>query len=261
MIEKHIAEATSMFPESRIVGVFLQGSQNYGLSTKDSDVDTKCILVPTFNDIALNKKPISTTHVLDNNEHLDLKDIRLYIETFYKQNLNFLEILFTPYKYINPLYKEEWQHLIDNREAIAHMNPVRAAKSMKGIAHEKFHAMEHPYPSKIEIIQKYGYDGKQVSHLLRVYDYLSRYIDGESYESCLRPSAHIRQRILDYKAQLIPLEEAREEASRYINWIDALEARFCSGKEAEEDAKTRWLLEDVCCRIMKISIKKEIGEF
>ena len=83
MIEKHIMEATSMFPESRIVGVFLQGSQNYGLNTKDSDVDTKCILVPTFNDIALNKKPISTTHVLDNNEHLDLKDIRLYIETLY----------------------------------------------------------------------------------------------------------------------------------------------------------------------------------
>ena len=97
---RHYNEALKLYPEDRIVGVFCQGSQNYGLDFEGSDIDTKCIITPTFEEIAMNKKPVSTTHVLDNNEHLDAKDIRLYIQTFKKQNLNFLEILFTPYKII-----------------------------------------------------------------------------------------------------------------------------------------------------------------
>ena len=79
-----------------------------------SDVDTKLIVVPSFADICLNRKPISTTHVRENNEHIDWKDVRLYMETFRKQNLNFLEILFTPYYIIKPMYKEEWMRLVAN---------------------------------------------------------------------------------------------------------------------------------------------------
>ena len=101
----HYNESLDYFKENEIVGIFLQGSQNYRLDTSNSDVDTKLIVVPSFKDICLNKKPISTTHVLDNNEHLDAKDIRLYCQCFRKQNLNFLEILFTPYYYVNPLIK------------------------------------------------------------------------------------------------------------------------------------------------------------
>ena len=48
--------------------------------------------------------------------------------------------------------------MVAHREAIAHYDIHRAIKSMKGIALEKYHAMEHRYPSKIDIIDKYGYD-------------------------------------------------------------------------------------------------------
>ena len=83
-IHRHYEEAKKQYPEKRILGIFCQGSTNYGLDTPESDIDTKCIVVPSFEEIALNKKPVSITHVLDNNEHLDVKDIRLYIECFYK---------------------------------------------------------------------------------------------------------------------------------------------------------------------------------
>ena len=75
-------------------------------------------------------------------------------QTFRKQNLNFLEILFTDFYIINPMYKEEWDRLVAAREFIARMNEFRAVKSMKGIALEKYHAMEHRYPAKIEIIDR-----------------------------------------------------------------------------------------------------------
>ena len=257
-LHDHYKEALEYFSEDQVVGIFLQGSQNYGLDTEHSDIDTKLIVTPSFKDIALNAKPVSTTHIRDNEEHIDFKDIRLYCDCFKKQNLNFLEILFTPYAIINPLYAEQWNRLVTKREEIARMNPYRAVKSMKGIGLEKYHAMEHRYPSKADIIDAYGYDGKQVSHLIRVWDYLRRYIDGESYESCLRPSPDLVPRIMDYKAlDKISLEEARIEAEQYKERIEALEKEYLEGRKEEEDPGMRALLEDVQYEIMKIAIKKE----
>lgn len=259
-VRDHYEEALQYFPEYQIVGCFLQGSQNYGLDYEGSDVDTKLIIVPKFADICLNRKPISTTHVRENNEHTDWKDIRLYMETFRKQNLNFLEILFTPYYIINPMYRDEWMRLVEHREEIARMNPFRAVKSMKGIAHEKYAAMEKPYPSKLEIIEKYGYDGKQNSHLERVDDYLERYIAGESYEDCLRPTPARVPHIMDYKMlDVIPLEVAREEAKVTLAHVDKVADDFCSRTPEVEDESMRQLLESVSYGIMETAVKYELG--
>lgn len=258
-VREHYEEALLHFPEDQIVGIFLQGSQNYGLDYEGSDVDTKLIVVPSFKDICLNRKPISTTHIRANEEHIDFKDVRLYMETFRKQNLNFLEILFTPYFIINPIYQEQWMRLVEHREEIARMNPHRAVKSMKGIALEKYHAMEHRYPSKADIIDKYGYDGKQNSHLERVDDYLTRYIAGEKYEDCLRPSPSRVPRIMDYKMlDRIPLEAARADAKIVLAHTEKIADEFCASCEDKEDPAMRDLLEDVSYNIMRIAVKKEL---
>ena len=257
-LREHYEEAKTLFPEDRIVGLFLQGSQNYGLDLPTSDVDTKLIVVPTFKDIALNNKPVSTTHVRANDEHIDLKDVRLYVETFRKQNLNFLEILFTDYVIINPLYAEQWNRLVDAREAIAHMNTYRAVKSMKGIILEKYHAMEHPYPTKLDLIEKYGYDGKQVHHLIRVDDYLTRYINGESYKACLKPSSHLVEHMLEYKRHEIPLEVARKEAEAFLAHANMVADTYCAAHTDHENPDMRELLQDVSYNIMKTATLKEL---
>ena len=257
-LTEHFEEAKTLFPEDRIVGLFLQGSQNYGLELPTSDVDTKLIVAPTFEDIALVRKPVSTTYVRENDEHIDLKDIRLYIETFRKQNLNFLEILFTDYFIVNPLYAEQWARLVEHREEIARMNPYRAVKSMKGIAMEKFHAMEHLYPTKLDLIEKYGFDGKQVHHLLRVADYLTRYIAGESYKDCLHPSKNLIDRMMSYKQHEVPLYIARIEAKAVLDYTVAIADKFCASYKDEEDISCRKLLEDVSYNIMKIATLKEL---
>lgn len=259
-VREHYEEALQHFSEYQIVGCFLQGSQNYGLDYEGSDVDTKLIIVPKFADICLNRKPVSTTHVRENNEHIDWKDIRLYMDTFRKQNLNFLEILFTPYRIINPMYRDEWMRLVEHREEIARMNPFRAVKSMKGIAHEKYAAMEKPYPSKLELIEKYGYDGKQNSHLERVDDYLERYIAGQKYEDCLKPTPERVPHIMDYKMlNVIPLEVAREEAKATLAHVDKMADDFCSQTPEVEDENMRQLLESVSYNIMEIAVKYELG--
>lgn len=259
-VHEHLEEAKEYFPEDRIVGIFLQGSQNYGLDVEGSDIDTKLIVTPSFEDIVLNKKAVSTTHVRENNEHIDWKDVRLYMETFRKQNLNFLEILFTDYLWINPLYRSSWNKLVAAREDIARMNEFRAVKSMKGIAMEKYHAMEHPYPSKMEILEKYGYDGKQVHHLLRVEEYLERYINGEPYIDCLHPREDSAKLLMDLKEFKYDLEEGRELANDSIRRVTEMADAFCDGKENEENLEMRKLLETVQYEIIKTSILKEIKE-
>jgi hypothetical protein len=258
----HYVEALEHFDSSQIVGCFLQGSQNYELDYEGSDVDTKLIVVPNFKDICLNTKPISTTHVRANDEHTDWKDVRLYIETFRKQNLNFLEILFTPYKIVNPQYEQWWNRLVENREAIAHYDIHRAIKSMKGIALEKYHAMEHKYPSKVDIIEQYGYDSKQLHHLLRVEEYLERYINGVSYEQCLIPDAETASLLSTIKENndFYSLTEARYHALMSIKHIEAL-CECGLGKYPEgRDPKVDELLNEVQYDIMKFAVAYELME-
>lgn len=255
-IKRHYEEALKIYNKQHIIGIFCQGSQNYGLDTENSDIDTKCILTPTFKDICLDKKPISTTHILNNNEHLDAKDVRSYMTCFKKQNLNFLEILFTPYFIINPLYEQEWKKLVVHREDIARMNPKRAIQSMKGIALEKYFAMEHRYPSKIEIIDKYGYDPKQLYQLARVREWMKRYQNGEPYEQCMY-SKQVSF-LMDMKMGKYTLEEAREMAKEFKSDVEYM-AEYCyNWYPDEEDIAMRELLEEVSYSIMKISIMEEL---
>lgn len=256
-VKEHYNEALTYFPEDRIVGIFLQGSQNYGLATPQSDVDTKLIVTPTFKDIAMNRKPVSTTHIRTNEEHIDFKDIRLYIQTFRKQNLNFLEILYTDFAIVNPIYEKQWNRLVESREAITHFNPYRSVQSMKGIALEKYHAMEHEYPSKIEVLKKYGYDPKQLHHLVRVEDYLGRYINGESYESCLDPGP-MKQELIEIKMGKYSLADARSIADKAKAHVEEMAEYAYSIYPNEEDPEVNELLDDVQYEIMRIAVKGEL---
>ena len=259
-VKRHYNEALKLYPENKIVGVFLQGSQNYGLDYEGSDVDTKCIVLPSWEDIVLNKKPVSTTHVLDNDEHLDAKDIRLMFNCFRKQNVNFLEILFTKYMKLSPYYAYNWYDLISfgRNEQIAHYNPVAAIRTMAGMCKEKYHAMEHPYPSKLETIEKYGYDPKQLHHLVRMTEYIQRYSDGEPYEACLK--SNISDKLQKIKSGYYDLQEARNLATLYLCQSDNLYQTYKQTHEETVDEKVDELLNKNLSNILKISIQNEWKE-
>ena len=259
-VERHYREALMRYPEHRIIGVFLQGSQNYGLDYEGSDIDTKCILAPSWEDLCFNRKAVSTTHILDNEEHLDAKDIRLYMQCFRKQNLNFVEILFTPYKIINPMYADSWNELVENNELIARYDPVGAVKTMKGIAMEKFHAMDHEYPSKVELIKAYGYDPKQVSHLVRVREFLERFIAGETYAHCLitRTPDYLKE-LKNTTTVKLNLDEARILAISEKAKVEQLYNDFINTHPPIVDPKVDELLNSVQGDIMTKSIKFQLG--
>lgn len=256
-IREHYNEALEYFPEDRIVCLVLQGSQNYGLDIPSSDIDTKLIVTPTFKDVAMNRQPISTTHIRADNSHTDWKDIRLMLQTFRKCNLNFLEILFSPYCIINPLYAEEWNLLIQNNELIANYDPCKAVKTMYGLARRKYEQMEHESPSHHNDIEKFGYSPKELHHLLRIEEYVERYIAGEPYKDCL--ISKLPDYLISVKQGCYTLGDARWIANCSMSHIE--EMCYASPfKEHDINRDVNKLLDDVQYKIMKIAIKKEIGD-
>jgi predicted nucleotidyltransferase len=242
-----------------VVGVFLQGSQNYMLDYEDSDIDTKAIIVPKFNNFVMKNKPVSTTKILPSTEHIDIKDIRLMFDCFKKQNINFIEILFTDYKLINPKYEELFQPMFDYNEDIARYNNYAAIKCMSGMVMEKFKAIEHPYPATVDKIEKYGYDPKQLHHILRLNEFINRYIKGESYKNCLI-SNETEFLIGVKKGNVFNLEDARESAEIWNSVVKATKNKYMEDNELKINKKAEEVINNTLLSIMKFSFKSEILE-
>lgn len=239
-----------------VVGVFLQGSQNYNLDTENSDIDTRAIVVPKIEDVILNKSPVSKTKILPDNSHLDVKDIRLMFECYKKQNINFIESLFTKYCIINPKYDNAFKPILENAERIAHYNNYAAIKCIMGNMANKRKDLEKRFPTKEAIVDKYGYDPKQLHHLIRYNEFLKRYIAGEKYSVCL--ISKIAKYLKDIKSYKIvySVDKAREIADKYLSEAREIENKYYETHECVVDDGVDSLLNNVLLDIFKISLKE-----
>ena len=255
-VQEHYSTAESLGYE--VVGVFLHGSQNYELEYKGSDIDCKAVVLPKFNDFVLNNKMISTTHVLENNEHIDLKDIRLMFDCFKKQNINFVEILFTKYKIINPKYESFWKRLVDSNELIARYNNYSSVTCMSGMTLEKYKALEHPYPATMDKIEQYGYDGKQLHHLLRLKEFIQRFANGEKYADCLISKS--RDYLINVKCNKeYNLDEARKVATETKDFIINYKKEYMDTHQLEVNKDVDNMLNGILFEILKENFKTELG--
>ena len=129
-VKKHYDRAVEHYGAENVLGVFLYGSWNYGTALPDSDVDTKCILIPDLYHLAIQRYEVKHLHI--DEEVCECMTIMHMADNWKKQNINFLEIMFTDYCMINPMYKEAWDKMLplEEREAIARFNPEVAILSM-----------------------------------------------------------------------------------------------------------------------------------
>ena len=132
-LQRHYNLAANYVNIENIIGCYLIGSQNYQLDDEQSDIDTIVLVAPTLRDIALNKKPISKTYIQDNGEHTTLKDIRLFINGIKKGRLDCLEILYTQYYMINPIWIDLASELRNNRENYSRYNENAVIQAAAGI--------------------------------------------------------------------------------------------------------------------------------
>ena len=259
-IEKAIEKANAQLCAEgyTVIAIMLYGSQNYGMATPTSDIDLKAIVAPSFEDIVHGRKMVSTTVEID--EGLcDVKDIRSMMGCWKKQNVNFVELLFTKYRWINPDYEKILQPLFEHREEIVHYDEKHAINCIKGIATEKYHALFKPYPSQVIAIEKYGYAAKQLCHVWRLKDILEKYVNQKSYLDCLTPSEFLRELLIDIKSYnyILSPNEAESSALRAMDAIDKLTKDFTPAKV---NKKTGELMDKVTADVIRKALKKELME-
>lgn len=259
-LKEHLESALAVKPCDWFV-ICLQGSHNYGMDDQESDIDSKMLTLPSLREIVLNEKPLNYVHIMENNEHVDMKDVREYFKIFRKSNINFVEILFTDYWIVNEKYQHIWLDLRSNAEELARYNPYAAVSCMKGMASEKMHALCHEYPSRMPWIEKYGFDPKQLSHLARIKYFLDNYIEGEPYADCIYlKDAELRERLVQIKRTGLSLTKtcAVELAEDIYQYIEAKADAFRAENPNEPDEDLDNYLNEVLYELVSLAIKGEL---
>lgn len=248
-----------------VVCTCLQGSQNYGLDEYSeeymSDVDTKSIVLPALDDFIAAKAPISTTVVLENNEHAEVKDIRIMFEMFKKMNLSYIELLYTDFNIINPKYAYLISPLFQKRDIIVTYNRNQFLRCISGMAQEKRKALCHPYPGLIEKIEKYGYDGKQLHHCARLAEFALRYIEGVPLKDCYKTEKRAELMMFkkqkDFKGNMLSCETAIEWCDHYCDAVYTItHENLTPTDEINEEA---WeILKNIQGTILKARMREEL---
>lgn len=242
-----------------VVGVFLQGSQNYNLHTITSDIDTKAIVLPTLDNILNLTQPISTVYEIEpDKEHLDVKDIRIMFNNCLKMNINFLEILFTKHKYLNPKYSKLISPLFINKEKLAQYNPTNLLNSISGMSMQKLAALKHPYPSLITKIEKYGYDAKQLHHILRLNEFITRWAQKTSFQDCLISKQ--KSYLTEIKNFKLTLQEAEPLARETDHKTKEIKNQLISNNNYTLDEQVPIIYDEIKNNILKQWFKEELNK-
>jgi len=200
---------------NNILGVFLYGSQNYGVDLPTSDVDTKAVFVPTLEQLVLDKKMVNHEIHLPNGEHCEVMDVRHIVNEFRKQNINFVEVLFTEHCFINSYYEDLWNdYYISNRDRIGRYDIKRGVNSIVGQA--------------THTINQNKTNGKKIANGLRLLYFLEHLLAGAPYEDCIVPVEPVREEIKALKA----IEELESDtgATYLLEKFDELKADFEAGR-------------------------------
>ena len=235
-----------------VLGVFLFGSQNYNCQTDTSDIDTKVIVIPTLDEMILGQIKINETIPCGDGEItiFDIKHMHDYIK---KQNINFLEILFTDYYIINPKYETIWEDMRKHAEKIARLNEFAAVQCINGVFMNKYKKLFHAVPSNAAAIEKYGYDGKALADCIRLYQVLTHYIQKSSYAECLKLDDFIVDYIMSFKTYKhhMTLNEVQEFSSNLKSKMDYSLTEYNNTHEEVLDYNVLKMIDRItvdCCR-------------
>lgn len=137
----------------------LVGSQNYGLATEKSDYDTYTFILPTLQDIATLREPLSKTYI-GINGHINVKDIRLALNLLKKTSPNSVEWFATKHKLVACRYQTMLSNL---PPSILRCNTANMMNAIGGMAHQ--------------LSKRNMSAGKRFSHMLRMKCMIDNYFN------------------------------------------------------------------------------------
>lgn len=246
--------------------IAVNGSYNYNMDTPQSDIDSKLLVIPSLEQL-VNGKSLNYLHCMsDNDEHVEVKDIRHYFATMLKQNINFVEILYAQVWIVNPVYMRLFHYLFEMRDVISGCNPIATIHCIQGTVHQKYKQMLQSSPARAAEIENYGFDRKSLHHLVRCVFFGEYYMEGTSYQECLQNNdvPNIRRMIMNLKTTTVLNKEwAINIAEDMLDWFDEkVDSYLDTIKSFQKDfsalaADVKDFLDTLAFEIIKQSIAKE----
>jgi hypothetical protein len=227
--KKLLSEQRLMLQEKgyQVLYLALYGSQNYNLDEHSelytSDFDTKAVVLPSLRDLVEGKR---VSEVLDTPVgQCDVKDVRSFFEVLVKGNPAYLEVMVADCQWVNPHYRHLWDWDDEKFEKFFKAVYKRFAKAAYGMALQKEKALTHPYPSVLAKVEKYGYDGKQLHHVVRLLDLYRKTKAGVPFKQAMKYSDENEMKVLmalKTHNPTLQVEEAVGLARSYVNTFKLL---------------------------------------
>ena len=221
-----------------VVFTALQGSQNYGLDEYSndycSDIDTKSIVLPCLDDFIRAKQPISAVEILENNEHAEVKDIRVMFEMFKKENISYIELLYSDYVVFNPKYEKLIKPIFKRRDEIVTADLTQFLKCIAGMAYEK------------DIL------------------YITDFSNGRPIAECYKPAEMYKLTLMNYKKQLdengaeMSVDEARNRSAAYAEKIKYIKDELIEDRDYGINEGVWVFLDEIKAKILKFKITEDV---
>ena len=180
-----------------VIFTALIGSQNYGLATENSDVDTYSFILPSYDDFLLNKEPKSYEVELPDGSKTCVKDIRLLFKLLKKPSPNSIECILSKYIVFNPDYKEVLNKYLNNHTLLytmVHCNSNNFFDSVAG-------TIRGLHGRNMSL-------GKKYSHVIRLVSLMNKYIN---------PQENIREYLVVDNENLDLARAAKEGKEFWLN--------------------------------------------
>jgi predicted nucleotidyltransferase len=178
---KEVAEENGL----NVYACALKGSQNYNLQDEDSDIDANIVFIPTIAQLRENKK----FHFSLPEGDVTCHNLYAFADIVAKGNPQWVEVCQTKYIIGDLRVFKDFK-----------INP----SALKGMMMEKVVAFDKLYPSRKVFIDEFGYDPKQLHHIIRLYDVLEKGVNVYSYTDAEK------EHMLDIKRGRFP--ETKEQA-------------------------------------------------
>lgn len=200
------------------------GSVNCNLNDEKSDVDKKLFVLP--NNLDLYKGEFFSEFKKDEEGNdIDIKDIRLFKNLLYKEDINFLQVLFSLKIDIEPnltqIDKDYIEFLFKYKEQLVKLNLSRLFEVCMGLYKQNKPHLLKRKESSAYLFDKYGYNTKIFMTSYRLLDFIERYYntDFQNFEKAFRYNTEEREKMLSLKYGKYNKEEAfcmLEEKSEYV---------------------------------------------
>lgn len=239
----------------------LFGSQNYGLATAKSDVDTKSIIVPDLNDWTWGEyDKYNTTIEMEDGSHAEIKSFPDMCKQYIKGNINFLETLYTEYVDIAPGWEWVYDELLGVRDNVSRHNLYRAAQTWLGYERQAIERAFNCTSVSLGYREDCGYNPKSLMNAFRIKESFIRFFQfnrpfDESINVC-----DMRGLLLDVKENPMPLDVAVVYKDDLIDWIARAKVYIEEKYTDKEVFNCKFWFQCLCKEVYFALAKEEVIE-